>query len=208
MVAGVLGVVVLIFAIVLEVVKPWKEEVPSRLLTDGVLVCTNPITCPAWPPSVGGALIGLIQIPALLVVQTFLGSATSYQVIVSLWMRGLVKGGKTEKLFPYMATFSRPHQAQWWQIPYIAFVVLFSLIWAASANDVGNAKGLDAGVAFIGGFLMLFGSRWADGCTSGHGISGCAILTMEAFVAVPMMFAGGIATAFAWDAAGGFRMDQ
>ncbi len=50
-------------------------------------------------------------------------------------------------------------------------------------------------VAFAGGFLMLFGARIADGCTSGHGLSGMAQLSVGSTVAVAAMFAGGIVTA-------------
>ena len=50
-------------------------------------------------------------------------------------------------------------------------------------------------VAFVAGFLMLFGARIADGCTSGHGLSGLAQLSVGSTVAVAGMFAGGIITA-------------
>ena len=50
-------------------------------------------------------------------------------------------------------------------------------------------------LAFVAGFLMLAGARIADGCTSGHGISGIAQLAIASFIAVAAMFAGGIATA-------------
>ena len=44
---------------------------------------------------------------------------------------------------------------------------------------------------------MLFGARIADGCTSGHGLSGMAQLSVGSTVAVAAMFAGGIVTALA-----------
>jgi uncharacterized membrane protein YedE/YeeE len=50
-------------------------------------------------------------------------------------------------------------------------------------------------MAFAGGFLMLGGARIADGCTSGHGISGMAQLAVGSTIAVAAMFAGGILTA-------------
>jgi uncharacterized membrane protein YedE/YeeE len=42
---------------------------------------------------------------------------------------------------------------------------------------------------------MLFGARIADGCTSGHGLSGMAQPSVGSTVAVAAMFAGGILTA-------------
>lgn len=50
-------------------------------------------------------------------------------------------------------------------------------------------------LAFGAGFLMLFGARLADGCTSGHGLSGVAQLGVGSTIAVAAMFAGGITTA-------------
>jgi uncharacterized membrane protein YedE/YeeE len=50
-------------------------------------------------------------------------------------------------------------------------------------------------VAFAAGFIMLFGARIAGGCTSGHGISGMAQLSVGSTLAVAAMFAGGILTA-------------
>jgi uncharacterized membrane protein YedE/YeeE len=50
-------------------------------------------------------------------------------------------------------------------------------------------------VAFIGGIFMGVGSRWAGGCTSGHGISGTLQLTISSWLAAICFFIGGIATA-------------
>jgi uncharacterized membrane protein YedE/YeeE len=68
-----------------------------------------------------------------------------------------------------------------------------SPIWARALGSPSPAKRY--AVAFIAGFLMLLGARIADGCTSGHGLSGMAQLAVGSMVAVAAMFAGGIATA-------------
>lgn len=44
-----------------------------------------------------------------------------------------------------------------------------------------------------GGFLVGFGTAWAGGCTSGHGLSGVADLQKPSFLALLAFFAGGIA---------------
>lgn len=46
-----------------------------------------------------------------------------------------------------------------------------------------------------GGFLVGFGARWANGCTSGHAISGLATLQPASLLAVLGFFAGGLITA-------------
>ena len=59
-------------------------------------------------------------------------------------------------------------------------------------NNHKTVKGVEWSEAFVGGFLMIIGSRLADGCTSGHGISGCAILLNASFLGTISMFATGI----------------
>lgn len=51
------------------------------------------------------------------------------------------------------------------------------------------------GVAIVvgGGFLVGFGTAYAGGCTSGHGITGLAALQLPSLVAVLGFFAGGLA---------------
>ena len=50
-------------------------------------------------------------------------------------------------------------------------------------------------VALTGGILMGLGARWADGCTSGHGISGTLQLSLASWIAVICFFAAGIIAA-------------
>jgi len=49
--------------------------------------------------------------------------------------------------------------------------------------------------AFIGGFLLLFGSRLAGGCTSSHVISGMSQMALSGIVFGMAVFAAGIPTA-------------
>lgn len=43
----------------------------------------------------------------------------------------------------------------------------------------------------LGGFLVGFGTRWANGCTSGHAIMGLSLLNPGSLVATLGFFAGG-----------------
>jgi len=60
---------------------------------------------------------------------------------------------------------------------------------------VGESVLLRVLVAFLGGLLLGIGSRWADGCTSGHGISGTLQLVVSSWLAVICFFVGGVGTA-------------
>ena len=47
-----------------------------------------------------------------------------------------------------------------------------------------------------GGFLIGFGTAYAGGCTSGHGITGLADLQLPSLIAVISFFAAGAAASF------------
>jgi uncharacterized membrane protein YedE/YeeE len=47
-----------------------------------------------------------------------------------------------------------------------------------------------------GGLLIGFGTAWAGGCTSGHGITGIGNLQLPSLIATLAFFAGGIAATF------------
>ncbi len=47
-------------------------------------------------------------------------------------------------------------------------------------------------MVIVGGFLVGFGTRYADGCTSGHAITGLAHFQLSSLIAVLGFFAGGL----------------
>jgi uncharacterized membrane protein YedE/YeeE len=47
-----------------------------------------------------------------------------------------------------------------------------------------------------GGFLVGFGTRYADGCTSGHAITGLSLFSRASLIAVSGFFAGGLISVF------------
>lgn len=59
-----------------------------------------------------------------------------------------------------------------------------------SVTELASAQSLIALIA--GGFLVGFGTRYADGCTSGHAIMGLSLLNVGSLVAVAGFFAGGL----------------
>ena len=52
-------------------------------------------------------------------------------------------------------------------------------------------------VLLVVGVLIGYGARWAGGCTSGHGISGCSAGSPESFAATATFFGVAIAVTFA-----------
>jgi uncharacterized membrane protein YedE/YeeE len=61
----------------------------------------------------------------------------------------------------------------------------------------GGSVPLRLAAAFIAGALMMFGARLADGCTSGHGISGSLQLAVSSWVFTAVFFAAAIITSLA-----------
>jgi len=56
-----------------------------------------------------------------------------------------------------------------------------------------NLKGLS--ILIIGGLLVGFGTRYADGCTSGHAITGLSSFQKPSLIAVIGFFVGGLVMA-------------
>ena len=159
----------------------------------------------AWSPYLAGVVIGLLQIPAFLLIETALGASSSYVTVggmIASWIDPSVL--KIDYVARHVATTGK----NWWQVALVVGVAIgaflsmklsgarrapISPIWTRALGSSSSLKRY--AVAFIGGFVMLLGARIADGCTSGHGLSGMAQLAVGSTVAVAAMFAGGIATA-------------
>jgi uncharacterized protein len=162
------------------------------------------LTDKAWSPYVAGALIGLLQIPTFLLMDTALGASSSF-VTVGAHLTALVDPAATQ--IKYFASHMWGAK-NWWQVAVVigiaigAFVSMrlsgahrqaISPVWSRTMGI--SSLGARAPLAFLGGFIMLFGARIAGGCTSGHGVSGIAQLSVGSTLAVAAMFAGGILTA-------------
>jgi uncharacterized protein len=162
------------------------------------------LTDKAWSPYVAGAIIGLLQIPTFLLMDTALGASSSY-VTVAAHLAALVDSRVTE--IKYLASHMWGAK-NWWQVAVVGGIAVgaflsmrlsgarrqtISPVWPRAMGSTTLAA--RAPVAFIAGFIMLFGARIAGGCTSGHGISGMAQLSAGSTLAVAAMFAGGILTA-------------
>jgi uncharacterized protein len=59
-----------------------------------------------------------------------------------------------------------------------------------SWKSLATSKGLI--LIILGGFLVGFGTRWADGCTAGHAITGLALFSPASLISVFGFFAGGL----------------
>lgn len=164
----------------------------------------NVLSRTSWSPYAAGAVIGLLQIPTFLLMDTALGASSSF-VTVGAQIASLADpalGGSK-----YLASHLWGAK-NWWQVAVVVGIALGAFVSvrlsgarraavsAAWERAAGAGSLMRRGpMAFLAGFIMLFGARIAGGCTSGHGISGMAQLSVGSTVAVAAMFAGGILTA-------------
>ena len=164
-----------------------------------------------WSPYLAGALIGVLSWLSLYLVDKPIGTSTTY-VRVS---------GMVARLFSPRSVDGNEYMQQTgikveWQMLLVFGVLLGGLVSALAAGTFGLrwvpdvwAAAFGAGVwprivvALLGGFLVGFGARWADGCTSGHGISGAMHLAVAGWIGAICFFVGGIITAMLLYSGGG-----
>lgn len=164
-----------------------------------------------WPWYISGPLIGLF-VPLLLIIgNRTLGISSSFKHICTAAL--------PVKKIPF---FQYNWKEQNWNLFYVAgillggFIVsqLTSLNYEVAINPVTKETLKTFGItnftglvpvewfrsfnlkSFIllatGGFLVGFGTRYANGCTSGHAIMGLSLLNFGSLVAVVAFFIGGL----------------
>jgi uncharacterized membrane protein YedE/YeeE len=85
-----------------------------------------------------------------------------------------------------------------WRLYFAASVVLGALIYTLTFSPDGFwTTSVQWWRLLVGGFIIGFGTRLSSGCTSGHGISGIASLSITSLYAVITFIAVGIVTAHA-----------
>lgn len=139
-------------------------------------------------PILGGLLIGLVQIPSLLIAKRPLGTSKAYEELgdTSLYLHRL--------LFP--------SHDRWQSLPdltstpfmlgsFLGCLVLRLLLTIPDVPEPQTLK-IHPLRAVLGGVVVIYGARLAGGCTSGHGISGMSQLSVASFVSVVVMFAAGV----------------
>lgn len=84
-----------------------------------------------------------------------------------------------------------------WRVAFLAGIIGSPFIYAAFANLPGST--IDAGYpALIGGGLLVgLGTRYAAGCTSGHGVCGISRLSPRSALATATFMAAGFVVVFA-----------
>jgi uncharacterized membrane protein YedE/YeeE len=83
-----------------------------------------------------------------------------------------------------------------WRLIYALGVVLGALVWRfALAGGEAQHTSVPAWQLLLGGFLVGYGARLGNGCTSGHGICGLGSLQLPSLGAVLTFMATAFMTA-------------
>lgn len=158
------------------------------------------LTTKAYSPYAAGIIIGLLQVPIFLTLHASLGTSGVFNSVacaLTSWF------GTTDPTMTTGSCFTL--LKQWWQLGFVIGIALgaylssrwsntrrtgYSPIWHQLTNI--RSLGKRSLMAFSGGFIALIGARIADGCTSGNGISGIALLSIGSMIVIASMFISGI----------------
>jgi uncharacterized membrane protein YedE/YeeE len=156
-----------------------------------------------WSPYIVGIGIGILSWLAFLLSDKPIGCSTAFARTSGMIER-LFRGAKVKEK-PYYQKFAPTVDWEWMLVLGVVIGAFISSKlsgqfrfqwlpgrWIEAFGSVIPTRLL---IAFVGGIFMGIGSRWAGGCTSGHGISGTLQLAVSSWLAAICFFIGGIITA-------------
>ena len=83
-----------------------------------------------------------------------------------------------------------------WRIAFIAGLILAPTLYGAFVYLPALKIDADYATLLVAGLLVGIGTRYAAGCTSGHGVCGLARLSPRSLVATLLFIASGVATVY------------
>jgi uncharacterized membrane protein YedE/YeeE len=151
-------------------------------------------------PYLAGIWLGLTLLVSFLILGAGLGASSGLARIAAC----------TELCIAKAHTLSSEYFGQWGQKPmqyYLVFMLAGTFIGGMCSALLADRMKLQiergrrssirvrSTFALVGGVLVGFASRLAQGCTSGQALSGTALLLTGSFVFLICIFVGGYATA-------------
>jgi uncharacterized protein len=156
-----------------------------------------------WPWWQAGALLGLLNAATFYFSNYYLSTSTTFSRAA-----GMIVGLFSPEHVAQNAYYQATKPIVDWQFMLVIGLFLgaflasklsgafqVSLVPDLFAARFGDGAARRWGIGLLGGVLLGFGARMADGCTSGHTISGAAQLALSGWVATAGFFIGGIALA-------------
>lgn len=167
-----------------------------------------------WSPYLAGALTGVLAVASAFATTKIMGR-TNYLGASTTFVRaaGLVQRALAPARVESGAYYSKTRIVVDWQ-----FMVVLGIFLGAAASSVtdksfalekvppvwrerfGPSTWKRSLGAVLGGMAAMMGARMADGCPSGHGLSGMMQLSASAFLALAVFFGSGVLVAlFAYE---------
>lgn len=162
-----------------------------------------------WNPYLAGALLGLLAIASVLVTTEllgktiYIGASTSFVRAAGFLERTIAADHVAANEY-----YTTTKVLVDWQFMLVVGIVLGALISSVTDKSFclesvpptwkerfGPSIGKRAVWAFAGGVVAMVGARLADGCPSGHGLSGSMQLSVSSLVALVMFFGVGVLVA-------------
>lgn len=166
----------------------------------------NPLRIPRWSPYVVGAGIGMLSWATFYFMDKALGASTSF-----VQASGVIVGAAAPehvRANPYYARLLVDKPVVEWQMSLVIMLAVGAFLSARLSgvrfvehvpalwqSRFGPSRMKRYAAAFLGGAVLLYGARLADGCTSGHAISGGLQLAVSSWVFLIAMFTSGVAVA-------------
>lgn len=156
-----------------------------------------------WNPYLAGALSGLVAVLSVWIAGKFFGASTTF-----VRSTGMIEQFINAERVAGMEYFLKETPTIDWQWMFVVGILLGSWLAAKTGGDFrwqalppmwerrfGPGLGKRVLAAFSGGVIAMFGARMADGCPSGHGLSGSLQLAVSGLIALICFFIGGMAVA-------------
>jgi len=162
-----------------------------------------------WSPYLAGALLGFLAIASVYATTVLMGK-TNFLGASTTFVRA---AGFIERIFApvYVSGneyFTKEKVAIDWQFMLVIGIFIGALISSLTDRSFklegvppiwkerfGPSIWKRAAGAFFGGIVAMFGARMADGCPSGHGLSGSMQLSVSGLLAVLLFFGLGMVMA-------------
>lgn len=163
------------------------------------------IRAKSWSPYAVGVGIGVLSWFAFATADHGVGITTAFEHTAAIIYRGVTPTAADQN--PY---FTKELPQIGWEWMLVLGVFVGSLASAQLSGDrhhptvppmwrqrFGSSVALRLGLAFVGGMVMMVGARLANGCTSGHGITGALQLAVSSWIFISLAFVVAVATGLA-----------
>jgi uncharacterized membrane protein YedE/YeeE len=156
-----------------------------------------------WNVYACGVLSGFVSIGSIWFAGKFFGASTAF-----VRSAGMIEQVFSPDRVAHMSYFLKEVPLIDWQWMFVLGIAVGACIAAVLYHDFkiqwvperwrerfGLSVQKRAAVAFLGGIIAMFGVRLADGCPSGHGLSGGLQLAVSGYIALACFFIGGLIAA-------------